>query len=147
MKVIIDSQEKKNIWFFAESEVRHLKTGDYTIEGYEDILSIERKASTGELAGNITEARWDRELERLNKFKYAYIILEFTADDVMTYPLGSGIPEKIHKKLRVTANFMMSKIMDYYVNYPNIKIIFAGTQGKRIAASIFKRVVENEKDR
>lgn len=144
-KVIIDTREQKP-WFFADAETKGLKTGDYSLEGYEDILSIERKGSTGEFAGNIVGPRFDRELSRLNEYKYAFIILEFTSDNIMEYPLGSGIPNRFHGKLKITGKFIMAKICEYMVRFPNIHIIFAGSQGKQWAESIFKRVVENEKN-
>lgn len=148
-KVIIDTQEKKNFWTFDESDIcegsikKHLKTGDYSLEGFEGVLSIERKANVAEIAGNIVEDRFERELERLNEFPYAYLILEFTADDVLAYPYGSGLPPKLYNKVKLSGNFIMSKLLGYMFRYPNIKIIFAGTQGKRIAEFIFKKVAKN----
>lgn len=147
-KVIVDTREKTP-WEFEESElcegtVRNgLKTGDYSIEGFEGVLSIERKRNVAEIAGNIIEERFDRELERLNEFPYAYLILEFTADDVLAYPYGSGLPPKLYNKVKLSGNFIMSKLLGYMFKYPNIKVIFAGTQGKRIAEFIFKKVIKN----
>jgi ERCC4-type nuclease len=151
-KVLVDTREKKP-WFFgvnqfcSGSEIRSLKTGDYTIEGYEDLVCVERKRSTAEIAQNIVDERWDNELVRLNQFKYAYIVLEFTADNVMEYPLGTSIPKRIYSKLKVNGSFIMHKLIGYMIKYPNIKVIFAGTQAKEIAEIIFKRVVQNEKNK
>lgn len=148
-KVIQDTREKKP-WSFPikdyceGSVVSTLKTGDYSIEGLENILCIERKRSTGEFCGNISKSRWDRELVRMSKFEHAYLILEFTADQVLEFPYGSGIPEKYWPGLKITGSFMMTKITSYMVAYPNIHIIFAGTQGSLIAQKIFKQVIEHE---
>ena len=77
--VIRDTREQKNFWLFANyDEVvnvidQKLDTGDYTIEGLEENLCIERKHSISELAKNIAEDRFERELERMSKFYYSYL--------------------------------------------------------------------------
>ncbi len=89
-KVLVDSREK-NSWELNSSRVSatekiKLDTGDYTIDGYEDILCIERKESVTELAGNITQARFKKELERIKEIPYAYLILEANIKEVLEYP-------------------------------------------------------------
>lgn len=140
--VIKDNQEKLqgNGWFFQPMEVKHLKTGDYTLVGYEDVLTIERKASTGEIAKNITEKRFERELERMKNFRWPFMIFEFDLIDVKYFPENSGIPREIWPKLRITSNFMLKKLAEYQVYYP-VKIIFASKFGKETAETIFKEVV------
>ena len=120
-----------------------LPTGDYTIQGFEKILTIERKQSTSEFSQNILEARFDRELVRLEAFKYPFIILEFTMDDILDYPKGSGIPIRLWPKLRINSWKLLKTLMEYELKYKT-KIILAGKNGKEVAASIFKRVVERE---
>ena len=145
--VLRDQQEKANVWSFSPTELcrgteeTHLKTGDYTLAGYEDIFTIERKASTGEFATNINEARFSRELVRLDGLKHSFLIFEFTLDDVYSFPFNSGIPAKIWPKLRVTSNYMLKRIIEIETNH-NVKVIFAGDRGPEIALVIFKRMVE-----
>ena len=83
--VIRDTREHKNKgWYFKESEFcqgmveKKLDTGDYSIEGLEDVLCIERKASVSEIAANLVDKRFDRELDRMESFKYRFLILEFS---------------------------------------------------------------------
>jgi ERCC4-type nuclease len=145
--VIKDTREKQLGWTFSAGKnclgmvVDTLKTGDYTIAGYENIVIIERKANTGEFVKNVVQDRFDRELKRLQKFRHPFIILEFTMEDVINFPLGSGIPKDKWKDLRVSNWFLLKRIVELEMKYKT-KIIFAGTRGKEVAASIFKRVVE-----
>src|SRR3990172_1306319 len=88
--VIRDSREKLNYgWDFQQShpnkkppkclgtEISTLKTGDYTIKDYEDILTIERKDSFVELWNNYSyRARFESEVLRMSQYKYAYILIE-----------------------------------------------------------------------
>lgn len=145
--VIRDQQEKNNYWDFPFSSVcdgtvvQSLKTGDYTLKGFENILTIERKFSTGEIAKNLTEKRFERELERLEKFPHPFLICEFEFNDLLTFPTRSGIPPKFWPKLRVTNNFLVKRITEIDLNY-RTKIIFAGNKGQERAEIIFKYVIQ-----
>jgi hypothetical protein len=147
--VIRDDQEKANFWDFVPSQFcagtisQRLPTGDYTLRGYENLLTIERKASTGEVYKNIFEARFDRELVRLDEFKYPFMVFEFTLEDLYLFPWNSGIPKYLWPKLKAKNHFMVKTITEYQIQY-KVKVIFAGKRGKDIASSIFKRVIEYE---
>lgn len=143
--VIRDSREQIPWEFTSDKSYegfikKKLNAGDYSIVGYEDVVSIERKRNTGEIAANVHAPRFERALARLNEVKYAYMIFEFTADDVLAFPYGSGIPLDKQKYVKINGNYIMSKIMGYMFRYPNIKIIFGGSQAERIAQFIFKKV-------
>lgn len=151
-EVIRDTREQKNNgWWFPESSeclgtvVKTMKTGDYTLSGLEDKLVIERKKDLGEVAQNINEKRFERELDRLKEFKYAYLLLGFTLDDIYTFPLNSGIPHYLHKRLKVTTNYIISKINYYKLKYPSIEIYLVGNRGREVAKSIFDEVSEAER--
>ena len=61
-KVIKDTREQDG-WFFSPydkcsgMEVGTLNTGDYTLEGFEDVVCIERKASVSEVAMNLRKKK------------------------------------------------------------------------------------------
>ena len=120
-----------------------MHTGDYTLRGYESVLTIERKGGIAEFARNIHEERFERELERMAQFKYAYVILEFTMRDVLSYPVGSGIPRNKWKFLRFRGPYILKRITEIMVKYPSIQLLFCGDAGKEVAASIFKRIIED----
>lgn len=140
--VVRDNQEKANAWSFDNMVESHLETGDYTLRGFETKFVIEKKSTTGEFAGNITQARFTRELERLECFQHSFVICEFTMDDIYNFPCSSGIPPYLWKTLRVSKHFIVKKLLEYELRYKT-KFILAGAHGKEIALSLFKRVVES----
>lgn len=144
-----DSRENENGngWWFPESTicagtiVKGLKTGDYTLEGFENDFVIERKSGTAEIAQNINEGRFIRELERLEEFKYPFLIAECTWDDVLAFPAQSGIPQRVWPKLRVKNTFILRRLLEYQLKYKT-RIILAGAHAQNVAKSLFKRIIE-----
>lgn len=120
-----------------------MRTGDYTLVGYTDLLSIERKTSFTELWGNYSSRKkiaFEAEMERMSELKYAYIIIEssLTPDIMELSPpqFTKGVPGKS------LIRWLMSLTIKY-----NVKIIPAGACGRKIAQMIFEEVVRVEKDR
>jgi hypothetical protein len=151
--VIRDTREKVGFWDFpaedkclgTKSEV--LKTGDYCVEGYEDILCIERKKTVSELLGNSTQKRFKDVIKRMESFKYKFIILEFDISTINRFPLDSGIPKSLWPKVSwVKPSYLLRYISELLIQH-DIHVIFAGTKNnaEKIAYSIFKRVIEHEK--
>lgn len=147
--VIRDTSEKENFgwWFDADDRCAgtvkaSLDTGDYTIQGYESIFTIERKANTAEIAQNIYEKRFVAELERMLDFKHPFFVMEFTMDDIMRFPVNSGIPRHLWSKLKTTPAKLLKDLTTYQVKY-GVPIIFAGEFGPEVATSLFKRILEH----
>jgi hypothetical protein len=144
--VIRDTQEQQG-WDFIPGPSclgtikQKLPTGDYTLVGYEDIFTIERKGSTGELAKNIYEGRFERELQRMEGFAHPFMVVEFTMEDILSFPKNSGIPIRLWPKLKTTSFFLLKRFIEFQVQYKT-HIILAGKQAKEVASSIFKRIVE-----
>lgn len=145
--IIRDTQEKANIWNFNKSKYcdgvidESLETGDYTLRGLENIFTIERKASTGELAGNLYTRRFENELKRGRKLKRFYLILEFSLADMLSFPYNSGIPKRIWPKLRTNASGLLKRLIELEHKY-NIHVVFAGNNdnAREIAKIIFKEM-------
>ena len=79
--IIVDTREQIPREFgYHNTAKRKLDTGDYSIEGFEDILAVERKKSVGELATNLSESRFKDVLNRLSKIKHPYMVFEFSLD-------------------------------------------------------------------
>lgn len=85
LTIIIDTREKKIdhiTKFFLQNNIpfkrQKLEFGDYAIEGYENILVIERKAHIDEISLNFfkNRSRFERELQKAldNKTKLKIII-------------------------------------------------------------------------
>lgn len=124
---------------------RKLDTGDYTLEGLEDKLCIERKGRISEIATNLgkDKARFMREIERMKTFPFKFIILEFSLSDVMEFPIGSDIPEEKWGSIVVTNKYILKMLVELQM-YHDIHIIFCGNKknAKLMINSILKRVNE-----
>lgn len=147
--VIRDTREKNGEgWVFGEtstclgtvSETMH--TGDYTLSGLESIITVERKGSVKEFAGNLTQPRFERELERMATFKYAYVILEFELSDIMSWPVGCGLPPYKWRCIRTSKYFLLSRFWELQMKYPYVRFLFVGKHGKEAVSSLFKRIAE-----
>jgi hypothetical protein len=149
--VIRDTREKDGHgWIFGKQKdvcrgtVRqHLGSGDYSLEGYEDRLSIERKGSIAEFATNCVEKRFTKELERLEKIEYSFVLFEFTLDDLMRFPRSSDIPPYKWKYLKVKWPFILKRFTEMQMEF-NTRFVFCGKYGRDMARSIFKRVIQND---
>ena len=149
-KVIKDTREK-NGWFFSPNprekclgmEVATLKTGDYTLEGYEDVFCIERKASVSEIALNLGKKKgpFEREMERMREFDHSFMLFEFNMNDLLIFPEGSYIPQRARSKVKITGSYLLKCLMEFQFTY-DTKILFCGNKANAVTVptSIFKRV-------
>lgn len=145
--VIVDTREKEP-WRITASTVnsvisKKLDTGDYSIEGFEDKVCIERKRSVSEFAANVTQKRFKNELERMRDYEYKYLIFEFGMQDVLDYPVGSGIPMGRWKKLKTRGPYILKCISQIQVAY-DVHVIYAGnaSNAEYAATNIMKRIYE-----
>ena len=145
--VMRDKQEKANYWEFGPDDycektiAESLDDGDYTLVGFEKTFSIERKANTGEFAKNVTEGRFERELDRLDKLPHSFLLLDFSLDDIYRFPYNSGIPKYLWPKLRVGSNFILKRLIEIQTTH-RCQVILTNGKGKDIAKLIFKRMIE-----
>jgi hypothetical protein len=169
--IIQDTREQKGWGFEIYPQCvgivrQKLDEGDYSLQELVDlekrtgrkILRIERKKSTGELAGNLGYKWWVfcNELKLLQECEHKAIILEFDAATLLEFPEGSGIPRsrwfrknkdgKLIKNIRINGNFMMARIEKIRNDF-GIPVIFAGSPSlaQAEAMEIFKKVYNANK--
>lgn len=87
MNVIIDTREQLPYSFDkfnCNTIKKKLKTGDYSLDGYENEVVIERK-SKADLYGSIGKGRdrFEKEFERLSWFKYPALIIECDLNNLL----------------------------------------------------------------
>jgi hypothetical protein len=140
--IIVDTREQQP-WTFDNYAKAHKKldTGDYSIEGLEHLLTIERKKSSSEFATNIVESRFKDVIMRLSQFKYSFLLLEFDLEDLLIYPIGSTVPKRMWDKVKITPAFLIKNIIELQLNH-NIKVMFCGSSSnaEKIAEFIFKKI-------
>jgi hypothetical protein len=152
--IILQDNKEQTPWdleFFDEVEeqkVVHLVTGDYSIEGLESVVTIERKRTTGEIALNLGQKykAFAREFDRLQTFEYRYIICEFTFDDILSFPINSGIPKRFWSKLRISGKFILSRL-EQLCNDHEVELILCGNKenAERTAYKILKSINDEKK--
>lgn len=151
--VIIDTREKHPVHFeidmpksgrlqIASTISGKLDTGDYTLKGYEDLLRIERKAGFGELFNNLINKderdRFLREMERLSKFRYKYLLIEsFVNNDI----LSLGIPQ-----MKFTGPSGGKVLRDIFMIEHEYGVcpMFVGNAFEKVARYIFELVIKND---
>ena len=147
--IIIDTREQQP-WEFKNygTTVAKLDTGDYSIDGLQDVVTIERKKSVNEFASNITEKRFKDWVGRLSKLEYSFVLLEFNLEDVLKYPVGSNIPKRMWDKIKISPNYIIKNLLELHLNH-NICVLFCDNHknAEHIAEQIFKRIYYIEKNR
>lgn len=148
--VIRDTREKPAFgWSWAEDAwcagtiISKVDTGDYTIEGLEDYVCIERKQSIDEFAHNCIEKRWKDCMKRMSEVKFPFLLFEFDWYDVDHYPRTAKVPARVRKKLRIPAKYIRKVIHTAREDY-NIHVIACGDSYKaeQVAYRILKKAHE-----
>ena len=102
--VLVDTREQQPFalcanhpnWIGGERRVA-LKTGDYTAEGMEGLLALERKNLADLVACTVTyRKRFLASCERLAKFRWKAILLEASYEDIKRGWDEFGIPSEVH---------------------------------------------------
>ena len=102
--VLVDTREQQPLalcashpnWIGGERRVA-LKTGDYTVEGMESLLALERKNLADLVACIITyRVRFLASCERLAKFRWKAILIEASYEDIKSGWDEFGIPSEVH---------------------------------------------------
>lgn len=92
--IIRDTREQKAFTFENINvkekpiiEIGTLKTGDYSLKGFEDKICVERKSAV-DLFGSIGKGRerFEREFERMLEYEYAALVIEVDWKDIYKKP-------------------------------------------------------------
>ncbi|ELY47335.1 ERCC4 domain-containing protein [Natronorubrum sulfidifaciens] len=117
--IVRDSREKKPYSFDGYDVVtKKLDTGDYTVEGYEDVFAVERK-SLSDLLKSIT---WDRdrfknEIVRADELLGFVVVIEADVQTVLNW----NYDRKVHP------NSVMGTI-ENWSSYHNADFVWAGNR-------------------
>ena len=89
--VLVDTREKHPFDFsrfpnwIAESKKRALKSGDYSVEGMESLLILERKTLTDLITTVIQErVRFFAQCKKMSKYRWKALLIEASYEDVKT---------------------------------------------------------------
>lgn len=138
-KILIDTREQSPFEFRGLATLRRgLKTGDYTLQGYQKLLCVERKSHSdlfGTLARRDNFARFERELGRMEAFRWAFLVVEDTPEGVVngfSYSNANG-PLVLDKMVRVCCQH-------------GVQPVFGGNKwgAERVTLAIFRAVLKYE---
>jgi ERCC4-type nuclease len=140
--IIKDTREKDGHgWWYDENAYcsgttkAKVDVGDYTIQDMEHMVCVERKESVSELAGNCSEKRFHKELEKMSTFPHAFLILEFGWSDIERYPIGSTVPKSKWSNIKIKGKYIMRVISTARLEY-GVHVIACGDK-KRAEETAF----------
>lgn len=144
--VVIDTREQKPFTFkgiicdkidgggelIVTTKRGTLRSGDYSLEGFEDSLAVERK-SLSDLYSTLSQgrARFERELARLASYRFAAVVIEADWSEVCTAP---------PPRTRFTPKAVFRSIIAWTVRFPVVHWIPAGP--RRLAEITTFRLLE-----
>lgn len=132
-KIVVDTREQKPLW--DKGIIRKaLKVGDYSIEGQEEKIAIERK-SAGDLFGTLGggHARFKKELAKALEYDYFAIVVEAPYDTLLKKDFPGGYNS------RMKGFVVMSILFTIHVKY-GIPVFMASNrvEAKHIIKELFK---------
>jgi len=101
--LIQDTREQKPLFkSFPWVVEKALKAGDYSIQGFETVVAIERK-SVNDLYGSLGQGRkrFEREMQRLMEYRYKALLIEGTESQLYqeTHRFSALHPNSIYHSL------------------------------------------------
>jgi hypothetical protein len=149
--ILIDTREKKPFtfgWAVSHKQIEkvvHTKidAGDYSVLNIPNLISIEKKADVAELYGNLVGKekyeRFMREMERLQSFKYKFIVVEDHWES-----LWDSSKFKFAKRNQHWAgHIVMSHLFNIMADY-NVPILFAGDKAEQLTLKLLVKHYERE---
>ncbi len=128
--VVIDTREQLP-YRFPNAVTRTLKTGDYSLLGFEDRIAIERKSKSDAYRSlGKGRERFLREIQRLSKLDYAAIVIESDLSGFLQQPLFSHL----------SPNSAIGSLLSWSVRY-HVHVFFAGDRrhGKNLTRELLLR--------
>ena len=119
--------------------LKQLKTGDYTIQGYEDKFVIEKKSGFHEIAANFMTKKkrecFIREMERMRDIEHKYLLIEGNIDkDKLKLGLRGS---KYGPPMSVVADWLMDLSVTYGVH-----VMFVGDCGQKFTRSLMEKFLK-----
>lgn len=143
--VLVDDREKKAWNLPYKIEKKRLKTGDYTIKGFEKVIAIEKKSGLIELLNDLANGyrpTFERFLKRLSKYPVKVIVVEDTLSTLSISRALVHIRRKSGGKARLTAKTIYYWVAEISTKY-GIPIVFVGKRAKMdLLPEVFRAAFE-----
>lgn len=143
--VLMDDREKKAWDLPYKVERKRLKTGDYTIKGFENVIAIEKKSGLIELLNDLTadyRNTFEKFLKRLSKYPVKCIIVEDTLSELSISRALMHVRKKSGGRARLTSKSIYYWAAEIAAKY-GIPIVFVGKASKAyLLPEIFRAAFE-----
>jgi len=143
--VLMDDREKKGWDLPYKVERKRLKTGDYTVKGFEDVIAIEKKSGLVELLNDLTtkyRPTFERFLERFSKYPVKVIVVEDTLSELSISRALVHIKKKSGGRARLTSKSIHYWVAEISGKY-GIPIVFVSKGVKRdLLPQVFRACFE-----
>ena len=143
--VLYDKREKKPWRLPFEMKRVHLETGDYTFEGFKNVIAIEKKSGLIELLNDLANGHrntFERFLKRLSKYPVKVIVVEDTLSELSINRALTHIRKKSRGKARCTARTVYYWTAEIAAKY-QIPVVFVGKCAKiDLLPEIFRAAFE-----
>ena len=115
--IIVDTREQHG-YLYKGAVKGTLKTGDYSIVGLEDKITIERKTKP-DAFGSFGKGRprLKKEFERLSEYRYGAIVLEMSLGDILQPPAFTKMSPKV----------IINTLISWSIRY-NVHVWFGGNR-------------------
>ena len=141
--LIVDTREKQPWCFdtddaFSDIIYQKLDGGDYSIQGMEHLITIERKATVDELYMNFTKdkKRIAAEFERLKDHRFKIVVIEESCEDVMNPNKYYVNKKKINRRSpKMPVAVVVSNLTKLMLEQ-NVQVIFGGMRAQAMARGI-----------
>jgi DNA excision repair protein ERCC-4 len=115
--VVVDCREQRP-YRFGRSVCQRLESGDYSLQGFEGRVAVERKSKTDAYSSlGRSRERFQREMERLSALDYAAIVVEASLADFLVPPVFS----------RLSPNSAICSLLAWSVLY-GVHVFFVGNR-------------------
>ncbi len=116
-----------------------LKSGDYSLVGFEDRVAVERK-SLVDLFGSMgsERERFEREIQRLSVFDFAAVVVEADWPAVLSSPPPQS---------ELSPKTIFRTVLDWQQDYPRVHWWFCATRGfaERVTLRVLNRFWERDR--
>lgn len=143
--ILIDDREKKPWDLSYKIERKRLKTGDYSIKGFEKKIAIEKKSGLIELLNDLTakyRPTFERFLKRLSKYPVKCIVVEDTLSELSVSRALMHVKKKSRGKARLTSKSIYYWVAEISTKY-GIPVVFVGKASKMyLLPEVFRAAFE-----
>jgi ERCC4-type nuclease len=145
MIVIQDTREQNPLKLNFETIVTKLDTGDYSIQGREKEICIERKGKIAEFYQNCVQKRFWKEMDRILDYPHRYLILEFTPEHIDNIPYSLNLPKRVWSKMKISPKYIWKCLHKIQYEY-GVIALFTGSRENsiKVVEDIILRLDENK---